>query len=517
MYKWFILWLWTSVACAQTDDKSPQNSFEKFLGQVQNREFDLLIQGGQILDGAGGGAFPADVLIQRDTVSFIGVVDTALIRCGRIISASGKLITPGFIDMHAHGNPLQEENFANFLAQGVTTICLGMDGTSPVYDRLEEWFALVNQKLHGVNIVPFVGHGTIRLLTGSGYKTSLTKDDLNKMTTYLDQALYAGCFGLSTGLEYTPGYQAQDEELLALARVVGTHDGLITSHLRNEDDQALESSIQELARQGKYARVNISHFKSVYGKGRERGILLRQVVDSLRRSGVTLTTDIYPYTASFTGISILFPEWAKPPFYYQQVLKTRRQELVAYLHQKVMSRNGPQATLLGTKPYVGKTLADLANEQNRPFAEVLAEMGPGSASAAYFVMDETVLKTLLEDSLTMVCSDGSPDMFHPRGYGSFTKIIQEYVLKDSVLSLAQAVHKMTGLSAQTLRLSKRGILKAGYYADLTVFDPTDLEAKATFVSPHQNSQGMSLVIVNGKIAWEKASVISLNGKLLLKK
>lgn len=517
MYKWFILWLWTSVACAQIADKSPQNNFEEFLNQAQHQEFDILIQGGQILDGTGGSAFPADVLIHGDTIAFIGVIDTARIRCRRIISASGKFITPGFIDMHAHGNPLQEENFANFLAQGVTTICLGMDGTSAPYDRLEEWFALVNQKPHGVNVVPFVGHATIRLLTGSGYKTLLTPADLTKMVTYLDQALHAGCFGLSTGLEYSPGYQAEEEELLALAQVVGNHDGIITSHLRNEDDTVLEASIQELARQGKYARVNISHFKSVYGRGRERGYFLRRLVDSLRRTGIELTADIYPYTASFTGISILFPDWAKPPYNYPQVLKTRRSELVTYLQQKVMARNGPEATLFGTKPYMGKTLADVAKEKNQPFAELLAEMGPGSASAAYFVMDEEVLKTLLVDSLTMVCSDGSPDMFHPRGYGSFTKIIQEYTLRDSLLSLAEAVRKMTGLSAQTLRLAKRGILKTGYYADVAVFDPTELQTKATFVSPHQKSQGMSLVIVNGKIAWETASVISLPGKLLLKK
>lgn len=508
---------WATGACSQPQLPPTIHDFNQFLQQSGLNTFELLIQGGLIIDGQGTDPYPADVLIHHDTIAFIGAVDAEQIHCRRIIPAQGLVVAPGFIDLHAHGNPLLEENFANFLAQGVTSICLGMDGTSPAYDQIEEWFAEVKKKPHGVNMVPFVGHGTIRLLTGSGYKTAPTDNDIKQMTSYLDRALAQGCFGLSTGLEYTPGYQAQDKELLALAKVVEQHDGLITSHLRNEDDQAIESSIHELARQGQHARVNISHFKSVYGQGTLRGERLRQVLDSLRTTGVQISADIYPYTASFTGLSILFPEWAKPPYNYPAVLKNRRKELVTYLYHKVMSRHGPAATLLGSKPYVGKTLAGLAEEQGRPFAEILADLGPGGGSAAYFVMDEAVLKSLVQDSLTMICSDGSPDMFHPRGYGSFTKIIEEYVQRDSLFPLTTAIHKMTGLTAKTLQLVQRGLLKPGYFADLVIFNPDQLRAKASFTQPHQLAEGMSLVVVNGRIAWENEQVISLPGQLLLKK
>lgn len=517
MHKWIILLTWASWACGQPVTNKGTD-FENYLQRRNIQHFDLLIKNGLVFIGdvPGTGPIQADVLVDTDTIAFIGDVNAALISCTRTIEANGMVVSPGFIDMHAHGNPLQEENFENFLAQGVTSICLGMDGTSPPYDDMEDWFVEVSKRPHGVNVIPFVGHGTIRLITGSGYKHSLETSDIDKMTAYLERSLSQGCFGLSTGLEYSPGYQAEDQELLALAKVVGLHDGLITSHMRNEDDGALAESIKELARQGRHARVNISHFKSVFGQGVQRAQELLVLVDSLRDAGVELTADIYPYTASFTGISILFPDWAKPPHDYQKVSRQRRQELITYLHAKVMSRNGPEATLFGTKPFVGKTLAALAKEKNQPFAEILAEIGPGGASAAYFVMDEALLKTLLKDSLTMICTDGSPEMFHPRGYGSFTKIIEHYVLKDSLLGLSEAIYKMTGLSAKTLRLKQRGALKVGYFADLVVFDPAELQAKATFSVPHTLSEGMQLVVVNGKIAWENQQIISLPGQLLLK-
>jgi N-acyl-D-aspartate/D-glutamate deacylase len=317
----------------------------------------------------------------------------------------------------------------------------------------------------------------------------------------LQKQLEAGCFGMTTGLEYIPGMYAPAYELEYLAKIVGENHKLITSHVRNEDDDALEASLRELLAQGKYCQVHVSHMKSVFGKGAERAQEILNIIEEARQDSIAVTADVYPYTASFTGIGIVFPDWAKAPNNYKQVVRTRRKELATFLRDKITQRNGPEATLLGTPPYAGKTLAQIANEKNKPFEDVLIEdIGPTGASGAYFVMDDTLQETFLKSPFVMVCSDGSPTMRHPRGYGSFAKIIETYVQEKQLFPLEEAIRKMTYLSAQTMHLPDRGQVAAGKKADILVFDPRKVKAKATFEAPHQLAEGFSYVIVNGEIA-----------------
>lgn len=495
---------------------SAPDAFQTFLAS-EGTHFDLLIKNGQVLDGQDTLAQHADVLIRQDSILYVGAVDPAQIQVDQVIDATGKYIAPGFIDTHAHGDPMATPAFENFLAMGVTTICLGQDGGSPDMVDLTPWMTQVDSLQPGVNIALFVGHGTLRQLSGTAYKPEPTTEELQRMENLLQNALVAGCFGMTTGLEYTPGTYAGDAELIALAKTVGAADGLIMSHMRNEDDNAVEASLQELLRQGQYCNVQASHLKVVYGKGSGRAEEILALLDSARQQTTfSVTADLYPYTASYTGIGIVFPQWAKAPNDYDQVKRERREELLAFLRQKITDRNGPDATLFGTPPYAGKTLADLSEEQGRPFEEILLDIGPGGASGAYFVMDEDLQARLLEDPYVMVCSDGSPGMRHPRGYGSFSRIIEQYVQQEHRFPLGEAVRKMTGFPAAVLGLDRRGLIKTNYLADLVIFDPAQVKTNATFSEPHQLAGGMDWVIVNGRVAWQAGSAPGRYGRMLRK-
>jgi len=482
----------------------------------RQKEFDILIHGGTIIDGTGQAGYQADILISGDSIVYIGAVDTTQIETGSKIHATHKVISPGFIDTHAHGNPMRDAQFHNFLAMGVTTIALGQDGSSPRVEEMPYWMDTVSQRGAGVNIILFTGHGTIRQESGIGYQKDPDSTQITYMTALLQQALDLGCWGMSTGLEYTPGVYASDDELIALAKVVGSNNRMIMSHIRNEDDDQLNTSIRELMRQGEHCRVHVSHMKAVYGKGNVRAQQIISLLDSARQDGIQITADVYPYNASYTGIGIVFPSWALPPHDFARVVRNRRSELSEFLRNKVRQRNGPEATLLGTAPYAGKTLKEVAEEAGKPFEEVLIDdITPSGASAAYFVMDDELQSTLLSDSLTMVCSDGSPTMLHPRGYGSFAKIIEHYVHETARFELESAIYKMTHLPAKTLRIPDRGKLQKGMKADILVFDPQHIKATATFEAPHQLAQGFEYVIVNGKIAKTSDEFSEdLNGRLL---
>ncbi len=462
--------------------------------------FDYWIKNGQVIDGSGSPGFVADVLVRADTIAYIGEIPAGSIQAKDTIDASGKIISPGFIDPHAHGDPFATPGFHNFLAMGATTITLGQDGSSPVTSDIGRWMDSLDQQGIGPNIAMFVGHGTLRKLSKTGYSESPTSQQIEDMQSMLTDQLEAGCFGISTGLEYTPGIYASQAELTALAQVTGQRGAVMMSHMRNEDDDQLRKSIGELLALGAQCRVHISHIKSVYGKGSERAAEILTWLDSARQSGTTVTADLYPYSASYTGIGIVFPTWAKAPNDYSQVLRDRREELATYLRNRITLRNGPEATLIGTGAFRGKTLAEAAAILDKPFEEVLMdEIGPRGASGAYFVMNDALQQRIAQDSMVMICSDGSPTGFHPRGHGTFAKIIQEYIQEKQLFSLEEGIRKMTAFPASVIGIHKRGQVRSGYYADLLIFDPEQIEATATYPEPHQLALGFEWVMVNGQI------------------
>jgi N-acyl-D-amino-acid deacylase len=472
----------------------------QLLHAVQATEVDLVIAGAEVLDGLGNPPPATDVVIGGGRILFIGDVDADTVDPDKIIDAQGRTLAPGFIDPHSHGDPFETPAFENFLAMGVTTVTLGQDGSSPAVDDLADWLSAVTDQGIGPNLAMLVGHGTLRSQAGIGTQPEPTPAQMEDLLERLDRAL-AVTFGLSTGLEYNPGLNAGFVELDSIARVVGSRDRIIMSHLRSEDDDRLEAALAELLAQGQHARVHVSHLKSVYGHGAARAEEILALLENARDDGIQVTADLYPYTASYTGIELLFPEWAKTREGFEEGRDERYDELAAYLRERVLGRNGPEATLLGTEPYTGMTLAELAAELDKPFERVLIDdIGPDGASAAYFIMDDELQSRLLLDPHVAVCSDGNPSGFHPRGHGTFARIIEEYVVRREQLDLPEAVRKMTSLPAQILGLADRGTLQVGKAADLVIFDPDRVRATATYTEPFALAEGFDVVIVNGRVA-----------------
>lgn len=472
-------------------------------------QFDTVISNGQLVDGLGGAARAADVYLNKGVIAAITAPGELDAEVTKFIDATGKTIAPGFIDVHSHGNPLETPEFENFLAQGVTTITLGQDGDSPEVEDLGEWIEQVREQGIAVNLAMFVGHGTLRVLAGIGQDSDPGPDKVQRMLALLNNSL-DHAFGLSTGLEYNPGLHAPESELVEMAKVVGSRDRVIMSHMRNEDDDQLEKSIDELLSQGLYARVHISHLKSVYGKGSARAGEILQVIERARQSGIELSADVYPYNASHAGIALLFPVWSKTEEEFTVALRDRRKELEAYLVNRITQRNGPEATLLATDPYTGKTLADLEEELGLPFEKILVDViGPQGASGAYFIMDDELQSRLLIDENITVSSDGSPTGFHPRGHGTFAKIIEEHVVNRGTLSLEEAVRKMTSYAATLLGVTDRGSVEVGKAADLIIFNPVQVRATATYSDPLQLAEGFDVVIVNGEIAFQNGAAVGL--------
>ncbi len=502
------IFLFSNVSCQQP----PKTFLENY------KKIDLLITEGMLLDGLGNPAVLSDLVIVGDEIIFIGesqfTKEELVNRVKLHIDAKHQYISPGFIDLHSHGDPLTTPRFENFLSMGVTTITLGQDGDSPKVDNLSSWLEAVEEKGLGVNLAMFVGHGTLREQSGINQTVVPSDKALNKLLQRLDETLKY-TFGISLGLEYHPGLYAEQDELIEIAKIVGKNKRLIMSHMRNEDNDQLEKSIQELLIQGQYSKIHIAHLKSVYGKGAREAEDILRILQDARESGINITADVYPYNASYAGISLLFPVWAKTTEQFEIALKTRKEELKIFLRNKIIKRNGPSATLFGTPPYTGKTLEDLAGEFKLSFEDVLIKIGPKGASAAYFIMDDELQSKLLVADGIAVSSDGSPTGFHPRGHGTFAKIIEKYVKDQKLLTLPEAIKKMTSQSANILGIANRGVLKVGKKADVIIFDLDKVTATASYSNPHLLAEGFTTVIVNGKVARRDKEMADFNyGKVL---
>lgn len=494
--------------------------------------YDVKIENARIVDGTGGEAYQGGVLINNGFIEYVGTLDLSAYHAEESIDAKGRVVAPGFIDPHSHGNAEVDPAFRNFWSMGVTTTLLGLDGSSPGIDNLPEWMERVQQANPGVNIAHTVGHGTARRYSGIGLQRNPDNAQLDSLAHIIDTQLRDGSFGVSTGIEYIPGIFANREELAVVSKVVSQYDGLILSHIRNEDEDQVSNSIRELIQMGHdgNARVHVSHIKVVFGNEVTVADRVIAVMDSARAAGVSITADVYPYAASYTGIGILYPDWALPPNDFQEVVQTRRPELAQYLRERVQRRNGPSATLIGTEPWTGKTLAQISEEMDKPFEDVLIDhLPPSSASGAYFVMNIDVMRQFLMDENVIVSSDGSPTMEHPRGYGSFARIIRQFVEEEGVLSLEEAIYKMTGQTAELLGLDRargdsdalefapRGILKPGFAADVLVFNPSHIVDKAVYEEPHQYATGFDYVVINGEIVQQEGEFTSARPGVMLKK
>ncbi len=470
-----------------------------------------------LVDGTGASPRLADLLVAGDRIARILPPGQGSAPSARIVSGEGRVLAPGFIDLHSHGDPL-EDSYESFLAMGVTTITLGQDGSGPRIGKDLDphgWMRAVDRAPLDVNVALLSSHGTLR--RAAGVPDSVRRPDaagLARMAAQLEAELRAGAFGLSYGLEYVPGIYSETAELANLGRVVSRHGGVVMSHMRSENDEEIERSIDELIASSLPARPHISHLKVVFGKGERRARELLAFLAAKRRQGIDLTADQYPYEAGYTGIAILFPEWALPPTDYAKVVAERRQELRDHLVRRMTRRGGPEALLIGTAPHAGKTLAQAAREAGLDYADFLIRIGPQGGSGAHFTQDKALQDVLLVDPHVAFSTDGGPGMRHPRATGTYAKLVEEYVVRDRKLAIEEMVRKGTGFPARILGLADRGVIREGAKADLILFDPAKVKARSTYVDPFARAEGFDLVMVNGRPAFEDGKRIGTPGRLL---
>ncbi len=458
----------------------------------------LVITNAVVLDGTGAPARRADVRIVDGKIAAIGsgLRDSA----DRVIDARGLTLAPGFIDTHSHHDRgiFEHRDALAAVSQGVTTIVVGQDGGSSL--PLASFFARVDSEPPAVNIASYIGHGTLRRhVMGDDYKRIASDSELARMKNLLREELASGALGLSTGLEYDPGIFSAPAEVLELAQVAAAAGGRYISHIRSEDRQ-FWPALDELITIGRAATmpVQVSHMKLAMRGLWGQGDKLIARLDGARQDGIGVTADVYPWTMWQSTLTVLYP---KRNF-------TDRKE-TEFILKEVAS---PDDLLLGSfspdLSYAGKTVRQIAQLRGTDPATTLMALiaetqGPGrSESVVATGMDERDIERLLGWPLTNICSDGELDGAHPRGYGSFTRVLGHYVRERHVLTLEDAIRKMTSLSAANVGITDRGTIRPGLSADLVLFDPSTVAERATIAEPHATSIGIQTVWVNGEIVYD---------------
>ena len=496
--------------------------------RVHQQPYDLILRNGRVLDGAGTPWFRADVAVRGDTIARIArSIDEP---AGRVIDVANAIVAPGFIDTHTHARRgiNATPTAPNYVRQGVTTVIEGPDGSSPI--PLGTFLAGLENLPKSVNIGGFIGQGSIRSEVIGNTNRPATTDEIAKMQALVEQGMRDGALGLSTGLFYVPGTFTPTSEVVELAKVAGRYGGIHTSHQRDDAAKVLDSVRETIAiGEGGGLPTQITHHK-VIGKanwGRSADAL--RLVDEARSRGVDVTSDQYPYTASSTSISsALLPAWALEGG--QQALQARfkdaatREKIVADSAAMIRDERGGgdpknvQFANCAFDPSLnGRTLADATAKRGltptigNAAETVLWIVEQGGCQGIFHAMSEEDVIRILQHSATMVASDGEVPAFgrgnpHPRSYGTFARVLGMYVREKRVLTLEEAVRKMTSFPAARIGLSDRGILRPGMKADIVVFDPVRVRDRATFDAPHQYADGFSHVLVNGQIVFENGEM-----------
>lgn len=496
--------------------------------------YDLVIRGGRVLDGAGNPAFTADLGIRRGRIADIG---RSLAPGARELAADGCIVAPGLVDVHTHGEGvLKLPSAENFIRQGVTTIIVGNCGSSA--PDIGRFFRTLERQRCALNVASLVGHGTVReQAMGGSFNRPPSGPELTAMEKLVDRAMRAGALGLSTGLIYQPGSFAETDEIVALARVVSRFDGIYTSHMRSEGDAILEAlrEVFRIAEEGR-VRCQISHIKLSGNNNWGRAAEALTDIEHARSRGLDITQDQYVYTASSTGISQLVPSWAREggvEAFRQRLASPEERERMTSDMTGVLARRAKSsydwvtiASCPSNAALNGLTIPQAARARSRS-ADLDAQIklildlhSEGGAAGVFHGISEEDLQVFLRHPNTMLGSDSGvrefgKDVPHPRGYGNHVRVLGRYVRELGVLTLPDAVRKMTSLPSSVFRLVGRGLLREGMWADVVVFDPAAVADPATFERPHQYALGVRHVIVNGEpVISEGRATGAMPGKAL---
>jgi N-acyl-D-amino-acid deacylase len=514
-------------------------------------EFDLVVAGAEIIDGLGGPAFKSDIGIRDKRVSCIGTFD--LSKVTHVIDATGLTVAPGFIDVHTHVEPNVPTSSAfqahNFVRQGVTTLITGNCGRS--FLDIGKLFHLLEKNGSQINVASLVGHNTVRFQVMKESASAPTQEQLNQMKALVKTAMRDGALGLSTGLEYIPGAFAKTDEIVELAKTVKENNGLYASHIRNEGMKGIDA-IREAISVGERTgiHVHISHFKAQgpnqWGSAQQRLDLVR----SAENQGLVVSLDQYPYTASSTGIGILLPSWVS-----EGGLSAARQRLGDPAKRKqIRDEMLDRLRELGWKDYsfarvaffepdrslIGLNIVEIAQRKrdvhsakgqaaivpskfdpSKQFDEsdlereadvVIDIFSRGGAQMVFFNMSEKDVETIMEDPEVMFGSDSAVReedasvLPHPRGFGTFPRVLGVYARQKHLFSIEEAVRRMTSLPAETFGLKDRGQIRPGFWADLLVFDRDRVVDTSTYDKPLSNPEGIYYVVVNGSLVLDNGRI-----------
>jgi N-acyl-D-amino-acid deacylase len=470
--------------------------------RAQDNAASTVIVNAQVADGTGKPLRNANVRIANDSIVAVGNFTPR--KGERVIDAKGLVLAPGFIDIHNHStealesDPLSETQ----IAQGITTLIVGADGDSPW--PVEAWLDSRRKNPPSLNVGLLVGHGTVReQVMGKDYKRTATAGEIDKMAQLVDHAMRAGAIGLSSGLEYEIGSYSTTDEVVALARAAAKHNGFYMTHIRDEADKAFDALKEEIAiGERAHLPVEHSHIKlgtvGVWGKAPE----YIRVIEAARKRGLDFLADCYPYDAWASTIKVLVPDKQ-----YENPMSV----------EKALADVGgaSHVTIVDFPPnraYEGRTIEDLARTNGIPPVEMYIRIireGDAKNVEAEVIgqsMIESDIKAFYQRPWVMVSSDGGIGMRHPRGAGTFPRVLGVFVREKHWLTLPEAIRKMTSLPAQRLGWKDRGVIREGAAADLVLFHPDTVMDHATFAKPFELPTGIEKVFVNGQIVWDAGKV-----------
>lgn len=504
---------------------------------AQTPAYDFVLRNARVVDGTGSAWYRADVAVRGDTITRIApaIQEPAT----RVIDVAGQIVAPGFIDIHTHARRgiFMVPTAENYVRQGVTTLIEGPDGSSPL--PLAPFLAKVAALGTSVNFGSFVGQGSIRGDVIGDINRPSTLAEVDRMRGLVRQGMEDGAFGLSSGLFYVPGTFTPTAEVVELAKVAGRMGGLYISHMRDEANGVLDS-VRETITIGEQGGMptQVTHHKIIGPKNWGKSVETLKLVDAARARGVDATIDQYPYTASSTSIqAALLPAWAleggRQALLARLKEASRRTEIKTESLSIIRNERGggdPKNVQLARCEWdpslAGKNLAEVTKGRGlEPTLENAAEtvlwiVERGGCSGIFHAINEDDLQRILRHPATMIGSDGEVTIFgdaspHPRSYGTFARVLNVYVREKQILTLEEAVRKMSSFPAQRLGLADRGVLRVGLKADLTVFDPAKVRDLATFAKPHQYAEGVSTVIVNGQVIFERGAMTAARpGRIL---
>ena len=521
---------------------------------LQTPQFDLLIKNGRIVDGSGRAAYTADLAIKGDRIVRIGNLSNAT--ATRTIDARGLVVAPGFIDMLGQSETylLIDPRAMSKVMMGITTEITGEgESIAPINERqikeqqdflkrfnltidwrtLDEYFKRLEKQGSGVNLGTFVGATQVREYVIGYDDRAPTAQELEDMKKLVADAMRDGALGLSSSLQYVPARFAKTDELIELAKVAKQHGGIYATHQRSEG-HTIDASLDEVFEIAQKAQipVEIWHLKTAYKKNWGRMPNVLASIMQARNRGLDITADIYPYIAGSTALSASLPPWAQEGGVEKMLARLRDPQTRQRLKEEIsedqteweniyLGSGGPSGVLIGAvvnrelESLQGKRISEIAAEQKKDPLDTVFDLilsDKGQTGAIYFMMSELDMRAAMQAPFVSFCTDSGSratdgplagSKSHPRGWGSYPRILGRYVREEKLLSLETAIHKMTGAPAARVGLRDRGLIRQGMFADITIFDPAKVIDRATFESPNQYPIGIEYVLVNGTISVDK--------------